>query len=345
VNKNSSIIESTQDYIHTHTLLNMGDTVIIGVSGGPDSVALTQILNELKFALGLHLHIAHFNHGLRKEAAQEQHFVEILARDLNIPFSFGKSVENAHTAQGSTEEIARHQRFRFLIKTARATNADKIALAHHADDLAETVIMRLIRGSGLQGLRAIQPFTRIENIPFIRPLLCIPKEQILSFLEDNKRTYCVDRTNEKTDFFRNQVRHELIPLLARTYNPNIKSVLANAARNMACDYDYLDKEAQAKYQQWAKTKAGHPGIHFSLNELKQCHTAVQRQIFRKTIAGLKGNTRKITFSHMNEIENLIQVRPANSIVHLPDAISVHKTKTELLFTKQSGSRGPNEKQG
>ncbi|MCX5710037.1 MAG: tRNA lysidine(34) synthetase TilS, partial [Candidatus Omnitrophica bacterium] len=218
-------------------LLKKNDRILVGVSGGPDSTALLYALRSLGKQLDLKLFVAHLDHGLRKDSAQDARFVRDLAFKLKLPLISGRvRVKKS----GSLEESARKARFDFLLKTAKKFKADKIALGHNLDDQAETVLMRILRGTGLSGLSAILPKRVISGCEVIRPLIEVKRREIEAYLERNKIIPRRDPTNAQDIFLRNKIRNRLLPLLEKDYNANIKSILANLAESSGADYEYLD---------------------------------------------------------------------------------------------------------
>ena len=319
---------------------------MIGVSGGPDSVALLFALNSLKKEFKLNLQVAHFDHQIRKDSYRDREFVESLAQRLALPFVSGALNIRRLARTGSIEEIARQERLKFLFDVARRVNFHKIALGHTQDDQAETVLMRLIRGAGLYGLASILPKRKIASFIIIRPLIETPRKEIESYLKRRRIRPRIDSTNLDTVYFRNRVRNRLIPELARSYNSNIKEVLANLAQTAACDYDYLEKCAQRALKGLKKAlakKKGRPspctqelgkiksGMRLDLNKLSKLHAAILRLVLRFSVSQIKGTTRRLSFKHIKEIEDLILCRPINSIVDLPQGVSVRKDKKYLFI--------------
>ncbi len=300
--------------------------MLIGVSGGPDSLALLYLLLYFKKEFDLKLHIAHFDHMLRKDSASDRKFVEKIARKLNIPVTSEKIDISLLAKNGSIEEICREARLAFFFKTAKNINADKIALGHNLDDQAETVLMRLLRGSGLYGLSGIIPKKKIYGFTIVRPLLEVKRKEITAFLKKKKIHPRIDSSNSQDIYFRNKIRNKLIPLLEKNYNRNIKEILSNTAESLANDYDFLN---QVTLKTSARLK---PAIN--LKKLNRIHPAIQRMVLRGKICQLKGNTRTIAFKHIREIEDLILNRPINSLVDLPGNIRVKKTGQSLVFQKR-----------
>ncbi len=309
-----------------HKLIRKNDTVLIGVSGGPDSVCLLYLLRGLRKQLGIKLYIAHLDHMLRKDSAKDAAFVTRLAQRLNIPFSIGKINVKQKANNASLEETARNARLDFLFSVARKIGADKIALAHNLDDQAETVLMRIMRGSGLYGLAAIIPKRSIAGFVIIRPLLEVRRKEIERFLRKRHIAARKDASNKEDIFFRNKIRNRLIPLLEKEYSSNIKELLANMADTIGNDYDCLTRVAQ---------KAGR-GIKkaLPLKKLMRYHPAIQRLLIRRAIAQVQGDTRRITLQHIREIEDLMCNRPANSVVDLPKGVWAVKKRNSIFFYRK-----------
>jgi len=201
-----------------NALLEPGQRVLVAFSGGPDSLALVLILSELSDSgrLPLELHLAHLNHGLRAEADDEERFCREFARKCNLPITVERA--DVRGQGGSVESAAREVRYDFLLRAARAVGAPTVATAHQADDVAETLLMRLLRGAGVKGLGAVPPRRVLsEDVTLVRPLMGLRKEQLLAYLEGRNQPFCTDASNRDTDYMRNRVRHELIPLLRREY--------------------------------------------------------------------------------------------------------------------------------
>ncbi|MGD9015098.1 MAG: tRNA lysidine(34) synthetase TilS [Candidatus Omnitrophota bacterium] len=337
-----SLLKKVKQTISRCNLLSKNDKVVVGVSGGPDSVALLLILNSLRRELNLRLQVAHLDHQLRKASYRDREFVESLAEKLNLPFTAGKIKPGRFLKKGSVEEIAREERLSFLFNLAKETKANKIALGHNQDDQAETVLMRLIRGTGLSGLGSILPRRRIGEWIIIRPLIDTPRNVIESYLRRRKIRPCLDSSNKDSAYFRNRIRNQLIPRLTKDYNPNIKETLANMAQIAASDYDYSQRVAlkafnRLKQYRFKNKKALRNGMQLNLDKLLRLHPAIQRLVLRLSIADIKGNTRRLSFKHAREIEDLILCRPLNSIVDLPGQISVLKQKKRLCIYQRKPS--------
>jgi tRNA(Ile)-lysidine synthase len=230
--------------IESHGLIEPGDHLLVGISGGADSVALIRCLHRLAPVLGVSLTAAHLDHGLRgTEGKEDLEFVRKLAASLDLAF-IGESVDVSRlSTPKNLEERARVVRYEFLNRAARSVDAGKIALGHNRNDQAETVLLHLLRGSGITGFSAIRP--RAGNL--IRPLLEMPRRNILDYLESLGVPFREDSTNRNLRYRRNRVRHELIPYLEAWFNPQIVASLTRQA-DMARELnDFLDLESERIY--------------------------------------------------------------------------------------------------
>lgn len=317
------VIKKFRHTIKYYGLIAKNDKIVVGVSGGPDSVTLLYLLNNLKKELNLTLHIAHLDHMLRKDSDADRRFVHNLAIRLKLPITSAQVNVAELVKKGSVEEIARNVRLGFLFSVAKKIKARKIALGHNFDDQAETVLMRILRGAGLCGLSAMLPKREISGYQIIRPLIEIRRKEIETFLKSKKITPRRDVSNAQDIYLRNRIRNSLLPLLEKDYNKSIKEVLVNIADSVGFDYDYLMRAAHHK--------AGKIGRNISLDKLSKLHPSMRRLILRLAISSLKGDTRKIDFRHIKEIEDLILSRPVNAVVDLPKGISVIKRKKNLSF--------------
>lgn len=323
------VIEKVKNTIKRHKLIAKGDKIVVAVSGGPDSVALLYLLAVLKKELNLTLHVAHLDHMLRRDSYKDREFVEGLAKKLRLPVTAARVNIKAFAHKGSIEEIARNARLGFLFRVARDIKADKICLGHTLDDQAETVLMRILRGTGLYGLSGILPKRNIAGYLIIRPLIEVRRKEIEAFLKRKKIKARQDPSNLEEVYFRNKIRNKLLPRLEKEYSANIKEILSNMAETIALDYDYLRSKADYYMRSF--------GRRINLKKFLRLHPAMQRLVLRMSIAKIKGDFRRITFQHIREIEDLILSRPVNSIVNLPRGVCIVKKNGYLSIYRKAAN--------
>jgi tRNA(Ile)-lysidine synthase len=218
----SGLLQRFETYLQGQPLFASCRKILIACSGGPDSVALFHLLRILAPHRKWKIALIHFNHELRpREAKKDENFVCRLAEKFRVPFYVGAGnvKREARKTQTSIEECARKMRYDFFIRTARREKFPVIVLAHTQDDQAETVLMRVIQGTGLRGLQGIREKVKVGKVALVRPLLHFAKQELLEFLRKEKRRFCRDKTNDSTQFVRNRIRLELIPSLRRDFNP------------------------------------------------------------------------------------------------------------------------------
>jgi len=335
------------DTIERYSMLKKNARVLLCVSGGPDSVAMLSLFDALKKDLSLELFIAHLNHKLRgRDSDKDQAYVENLARRYKLPLIAAQEdvKRSARAKRLSLEDAARRARYDFFLKSAKELDIDSIATAHTRDDQAETVLMRLLRGSGLRGLKGISPKRHMDGFLIVRPLIDISRKEIESYLREKGIRPRIDATNLKTDFFRNKVRLRLLPLLERGYSPKIKELLASLAELLDKDYEYISVSQKSIFKRLARL--GRKGcVSFSLSVFKRQGISVQRALARESIRSLSGTLDSIEYRHWQEVESLVNKRPAGSVVHLPGNIEAKKTKTVLAFAKVKEHRRKEQTHG
>ncbi len=319
--------------ITSQKLISHGETIIIGVSGGGDSIALLHVLNELKYKLGVKLHVAHFNHNLRKGSKADQTFVEKQAKLLSLPITTKIWPKSQQNQKGSLEERARKARISFFNALLKKEKAESIALAHTKDDLAETVLMRILRGSGLQGLRAIRPIKSLHETRDIRPFLSTSKTEILKYLKTKNIAYREDPTNKSSQFMRNKVRLKLMPLLEKEYNANIKELLCQLSHQSSVDYDYLEKQTQKLLNKYAQSNSKTTRFVIKSKVYLRQPMAIQNLLIRKMIESINGNTNKFTFRHSQEIGTFIHDKNKKKPPALPKGISIKKNIDEIVIER------------
>lgn len=278
----SALREKVRKAIEGFSVL-AGDRVVVAVSGGADSVCLLHLLKSLFTDCPLRLHVAHLNHGLRPEAIDELRFVEALAKTWNLPFT-AETLDSAHyNKKGSVQMQARQQRYRFLKDVARNLEAKWIALGHNADDQAETLLMRILRGSGMSGLSGI-PAMRDGLI--IRPLLGCTRHEIMEELARHGISFIEDPSNKKRVYQRNRIRQHLIPIL-ESYNPKVKTTLCREVALLRDENHFIAQSLSAILP--ALEIRFEPGsVIFKIEKIVALHPALQRRVLCFGIERLGG---------------------------------------------------------
>lgn len=333
-----TLLAQVRRTIAAHRLLSAGDRVVVAVSGGADSVALLHVLISLQPLVRLTLHVAHLDHGVRATSHEDASFVDTLARRWRIPSTIERRDVKALCARAgwSLEDGARRVRYQFLDEVARRYGMRRIALAHTADDQAETVLLRLVRGTGLMGLGAIPVMRKLESgVWVVRPILEIWRQDILAYLNEVGLNHRDDETNRDQRFVRNRIRGELLPLLARRYNPNIKHTLTQLADQSRWDYAYLHAAAG---RQWKRaTKASHPShdIAISVRVFRHQPKALQRQLVRRAVEHLRGTVGQLEFRHWLEVERLFLSRPVGTLLALPGGVQFRRERDRVVCERLS----------
>jgi tRNA(Ile)-lysidine synthase len=317
-------------------MLSFNDRVLIGVSGGPDSVTLLNVLLSLKKRYNLSLFIAHLDHMLRgEESDKDVNFVKNLAQDLDLPCEI-KSCNLTKIAQKerlTLEEAAREHRYKFYSESAEKFKANKIALGHNADDQVETVLMRFLRGAGLEGLMGIPPVRG----KIIRPLIECSREEIEEYCKVHKIGYRIDSSNKEIVYFRNKIRLELLPLLSQDYNKNIKDITLRL-RNIVSEVStYLNQETELLFKEVARRENSETVI-IDLKKFISLPLALKRRIIRNAIEAVKGNLYSISFRHNDKILKLTEYQLGEKEIYLPEGLRVSKIYNKIIIYKKRISK-------
>jgi len=321
-------LQKVKHTISRHRMISEGDCVIVAVSGGPDSVCLLHVLNELKDELHIHLVVAHFDHGLRPaEDDLETAFVRDLAQSLKVPFETAKGRLLAKKARGSREEVARNARYTFLERVREKHKAQETALGHNLNDQAETILMRLLRGSGPSGLTGIPP---CRDGSIVRPLIEIERQEIENYLKAKKLASVTDSSNLKTDYLRNKIRLEIMPLLEEQ-QPQLTHLLAQTAEILRDEDDYLEQTAEAwvgKHIEILPQNALSMPIPYFL----KLPVALRRRVLRNVIGKVKKDLRRISWDHVEAIRRLAQVEKPQAALNIPGRLTARRTYDHLIFS-------------
>lgn len=329
-----------------YSMVDHGDGVVVGVSGGPDSVALLHFLNSIASQYNLKLHIAHINHMIRGAGADEdERFVEELARSLGIPITVERvDVPRLARQLGVTvEDAGRDARYGLYRKICVQRGFSRAAVAHHADDQAETVLMRILRGAGLRGLAGIPPTRELgEHVTVIRPLIEVPRSEIEQYCAQRGLATRTDPTNVDTHYFRNKVRCELLPLLEREYNPNIRAGLARLARLATMDEHYLEGQA-VRLVDAAKAACGsldaldlhrpRARVELGLDIMRQAEAPVASRAYALAFAEAAGQRHDLYWPNIDDMMTLANTGRVGNSVDLPGSLRARLTYDTIVIER------------
>ena len=310
------MLKKVISYIEKNKILQDGDSVLLGVSGGADSVCMLHVLYSLREKYHLKLYVVHVNHGIRgSEAKRDADFVEQMAENLQIPFRVvtANIPEMAKEQKLSEEEAGRIFRYNTFEQVANEVGANKIAVAHNLNDNSETVLFNLFRGSTLKGLRGISPMRG----QIIRPLLCCSRNEIEQYLQENNLSYCTDSTNKETDYSRNRIRLKLMPYIKENINQKAEYNIVNAAENLSQVYEYIYGEAQKAYRIHVKDNV-------LLNSAEDLNVVILQEVVRMWILENTGRLKDIKANHVNIVIGLLSNQVSKKS-ELPYGLKLIKT--------------------
>ncbi|MEW6541634.1 MAG: tRNA lysidine(34) synthetase TilS [Bacillota bacterium] len=321
--------DRVQQYIVRHRMLAPGMGVLVGVSGGPDSVALLDILSALSADLGISLTVAHLNHRLRgAEAEADAEYVRMLAEKLALPCVVEECDVRAFrkTERLSTQTAARELRYRFFARAARAAGAQRVALGHHADDQAQTILHHFIRGTGPAGLAGMAPVRGL----FIRPLLGVRRREIEAYCRVRDLDPRFDPSNLDPVYTRNRLRAELLPLLETKYNPNLVTALLRLGEICRAENDYLAVQAESAFQRLAVSADG--AVRLDAGGVAALSPAIGRRVVRKAWSELAGDPGALDFDHVERVLELARPEAGGKKLDLPRGILVERQAAGLVFS-------------
>lgn len=295
------LVESVMEAAAEYELWAPHDTIVVAVSGGPDSVALLRILHDISLTrMPLSLICAHVNHGFRDESVEEAELVRGLAAELGIPFELAEfDIPSIIKESGlGPEGAAREKRYQFLIATAHRYRARSVALAHHADDQAETVLMRLLRGSGPAGLAGMRWKRTEKNVELIRPFLRINKTALVGFCREEGLAYAEDATNLLTQYKRNAVRLEVLPMLEQ-HNPRVRQSLLQLAEIASAEDEYMEANAAKCFDELVFT--GHGKYTLERAAFAAIPSALQRRLIKLILNYLSADSSFMDFPKIEAV--------------------------------------------
>ena len=339
----NSLARIALETMRKYSMIDTGDGVVVGVSGGPDSVSLLHFLNSIAPRYSLKLHIAHVNHMIRGVGADEDAlFVEELAQSLSIPFTVERvDVPRLARELGVTvEDAGRDARYGLYRRICVERGFARAAVAHHADDQAETVLMRILRGAGLRGLAGIPPVRELgDGVTVIRPFIEVSRAQIEEYCMQRGLATRTDPTNADTQYFRNRVRCELLPLLERDYNSHIRVGLARLAHLAAQDEQYLEKQAlelldaaaaAATAGATVDSGARQGRVELDRDMLRQAAAPVASRAFALAFAAAAGGSRDLYWTHIDAMAALSSSGSAGNSIDLPKGVRARLTYDTIV---------------
>lgn len=321
------LIGKVLDTITEYNLVEKGDGVVVGISGGPDSVCLLHVLHALSEQLGIKLYAVHINHMLRgSESDDDQRYVEKLCNQLGVPlYARAFDVKKVSLEKGiSIEEAGREIRYGEFKRIAEYVNARKIAVAHNKNDQAETVLMHMLRGTGLDGLKGMN----YKRDGIIRPLLGVPRKDIEEYCALYSLKPRIDRSNLENVYARNKVRLDLVPYINKLFETDITEILFKMSSLIRDDIDFIEKAVHAEYKDsMVMQKKGE--IRLNIPKIRDKHPAMQKRIIRNAIKEIKGDLKGIESIHIESAVDMALRGNTGKLIHLPADIRIEKSYDQL----------------
>ena len=328
-----NLYKKVEETIRKYEMLKKRDRVLVGVSGGADSIFLLYALFRLKDKLGIEPIVANLDHGMRGRASEvDSKFVRKQTKAIGLKFIHKKLKICKKTFSGklSGEEALRAARYSFFRKAAARVNARILATGHTLDDQAETVMMRIIKGTTIKGLVGILPKRKDNGLTIIRPLIELEKRDIIVFLDKNRIGYRTDLTNFQEDYFRNKTRRKILPYLSR-YNPRIKRSLFLMAESLMDDHEFIEAAKKEKRNLITKKKKD---ISIKLKNLVMQPRTIQREILRDALSESGGSIKNLTYRHWRDMDNFLKYKRKGKSLDLPGGIMIKRGEKELFFIKR-----------
>jgi len=343
-----------KDFIQQHNLISPGEALVVGVSGGADSVCLLHLLARWREELGVKLHLAHLDHQLRgAESEADARYVAGLASSLGIPATIDRQDVAVYRTKRncSIEEAARELRYAFLAKVANDVGANRVAIGHTRDDQVETILMHILRGTGTSGLRGLEPCSPIPSKSYqhvgeglvpsltifvIRPLLNITRQETLNYCQEYQLEPRIDSSNLSLAFLRNRLRLELLPLL-RKYNPKVDEALLRLAEIAKDDNSFMEQQALGLWGEVARQEGG--AVYLDKGKIIALPLALQRRLLRLAIAKILGDTRDIEINHIEAVRSLLS-KPVGKRISLPHGLVCWSEYNEIIIARSAGACPP-----
>lgn len=326
------IEEKFLNTIKEHNLINSGDKIVIGVSGGPDSITLLTCMNKYKDKLGCEIIVAHVNHLIRKDSTDDEKYVEKICENSQIKF-YKKRIEILKLAEEQkkgTEEVGRIERYKFFDEVAKEEGANKIAIAHNMNDNAETMLLNLIRGTGMNGLEGIQP---VEYKKYIRPLINCSRDEIEAYCDKYNLKPRIDSTNKENIYKRNIIRNKFIVEL-KELNPNIVETLSRTSKIIRAENEYIVNQAKKIFEEIAiynKNQRELGKIEFEVKNFNTLDEVIKQKIVFITIEKMLGSTRNIEKNNIDDVIKMAKRNIGEKYILLNKNIKVLIKNKKIIF--------------
>lgn len=323
------------DTIKKYNLIEDGDKIVLGVSGGPDSISMLDILNKIKNEglIKFEIVVAHINHMIREEAIEDEKYVQQYCQKNGIEY-YCKRIDVQEIANNNkigTEEAGRKARYDFFDEIIQKTNSNKIGIAHNKNDKVETVIMHLLRGSGLSGLKGIEP---IREEKYIRPLIECDRDEIEKYCEKNKLEPRIDKTNFENEYTRNKIRNIVIPYIKQEFNPNIIETVNRLSEVITEENDYMDKIAKETYNRILIERT-EKQIILNLKEFNNQEEVIKNRIILLVSKLLRGSSQGIEKIHIKDIIKLCNNNIGNKYLTPNKNLKILIKDKKIFFISQS----------
>ena len=327
--------EKVLETIKKHSMIENGEKVVLAVSGGPDSICMLDILNDIKndetIDINFEIVVAHVNHMIRKEAEEDEKYVKKYCEEKQIEF-YSKSIDVQKMANNNKiglEEAGRKARYDFFDEILEKTNAQKIAIAHNKNDKVETVLMHILRGSGISGLKGIEA----KRGKYIRPLIECERNEIEEYCDNKKLQPRIDKTNFENEYTRNKVRNLLIPYIQKEFNPNLIKTIDRLSNLVAEEENYMDKQVEKAYKEMLISEK-EKEIQLDLKIFNIQEKVIKSRIILYTITRLFGNSKALEKIHIEDIIKLCSNNIGNKYLTPNKKIKILIKNHKIYFMSQ-----------
>jgi len=327
--------EKVKKTIVNYNLIEKNDSIVVGVSGGPDSITLLSILIQLKEEYNLTLYVAHVNHMIRQNAIKDEEYVKQFCQKNNINF-FVKKIDvvgKAKKEKKGIEETGREVRYNFFEEVLKKTKSNKIAIAHNLNDKAETIIMNAIRGSGLSGLKGIEP----KRGKYIRPLIEIERKEIEKYCQENKINPRHDESNDDNKYTRNKIRNIVIPYIQKEFNSNIINNLNRLSEIVKENETFVENETTKVFKKIVVSE-GKDKIEYNIKEFNNQEKVIQKRLILKGIETILGNMQGIEKVNIEDIIKLFNNNIGNKYLMPNSKIKIGIKNKKIYFEKNIKQR-------